>query len=95
MSEPVPYRRPFKRDDEKGERIEKSSYLHPYIRNIDDLIAWGITKLGGEYDDDEGGLQNVELSKRMIQVCVADAIEKYTKYASFDIEDILVPLDNY
>lgn len=97
MSEPVPYRRPYKMEkrDERGDRIEKSSYLHPYIKNMDDLIAWGITKLGGEYDGDEGGLQNVELSKRMIQVCVADAIEKYTKYASFDIEDIIVPLDGY
>ena len=68
MSEQVPYRRPYKieKRDERGDRIEKSSYLHPYIKNMDDLIAWGITKLGGEYDGDEGGLQNVELSKRMI-----------------------------
>ena len=68
MEDGVQFRRPYqKRDDDKqGESIEKSSYLHPYIRNIDDLIAWGITKLGGEYDDNTGGLQNVELSKRMI-----------------------------
>ena len=90
------FRRPYQKKDEEVERkIEQSSYLHPYIKNIDDLIAWGITKLGGEYDDNTGGLQNVELSKRMIQVCVADAIEKYTKYASFDIQDILVSLDGY
>ena len=96
MEEKAPLRRPYqKKTDDKGESIEKSSYLHPYIRNIDDLIAWGITKLGGEYDDNTGGLQNVELSKRMIQVCVADAIEKYTKFASFDIQDIVVPLDGY
>jgi len=80
-----PYIRPQKKQDERGERIERSSFLHPYIENFDDLIAWGLTKLGGEYEDDEGGLQHVELSKRMIQVCAADAIEKYTKYASFDI----------
>lgn len=96
MEEKAPFRRPYqKKPEDKGESIERSSYLHPYIRNIDDLIAWGITKLGGEYDDNTGGLQNVELSKRMIQVCVADAIEKYTKFASFDIQDIVVPLDGY
>lgn len=93
--EAKPYVRPQKKKDERGERIERSSYLNPYIESFDDLIAWGLTKLGGEYEDDEGGLQHVELSKRMIQVCAADAIEKYTKYASFDIQDILVPLDSY
>jgi hypothetical protein len=31
----------------------------------------------------------------MIQVCIADAIEKYTKYASFDTQDIIVSLDGY
>lgn len=87
-------RRPFPSPGErdKGEQIIKSSYLHPYIKSFDDLIAWGITKLGGEYDDNTGGLQNVELSERMIQVCAADAIEKYTKYASFDIHDIVIDL---
>ena len=96
MDSSVPFRRPYVRKPEtKEERIEKSSFLNPYITNSEDLIAWGITKLGGEYEDGEGGLQNVELSKRMIQVCIADAIEKYTKYASFDTQDIIVSLDGY
>ncbi len=87
--------RPYPKRDVRGEKIEKSSYLHPYIESFDDLVAWGITKLGGEAEDDQGGLQNVELSKRMIQVCAADAIEKYTKYASFDTQDIMVSLNGY
>lgn len=96
MADSVPFRRPYvRKGGDIGERIERSSYLHPYIQSADDLIAWGLTKLGGEYEDGDGGLQNVELSKRMIQVCAADAIEKYTKYASFDIQDIIVSLDGY
>jgi hypothetical protein len=57
MDSSVPFRRPYVRKSEtKEERIEKSSFLNPYITNAEDLIAWGITKLGGEYEDGEGGL---------------------------------------
>lgn len=81
--------------ERKEKEIQRSSYLHPYIKSFDDLVAWGLTKLGGEADDDDGGLVNVELSKKMIEVCAADAIEKYTKYASFEVQDILVNLNGY
>lgn len=70
------------------EDIQKSSYLHPYIKNADDLIDWGLAKLGYP-------LQQVELSKKQIEICMADAIELYSKYASFDIQDLIVPLSGY
>ena len=70
------------------EEIQKSSYLHPYIKNADDLIDWGLAKLGYP-------LQQVELSKKQIEICMADAIELYSKYASFDIQDLIVPLSGY
>lgn len=30
-----------------------------------------------------------------MEICLADALEKYSKFASFDIQDIIVDLDNY
>lgn len=71
--------------------ITHSTFLHPYINDADTLIDWGLTKLGGG----EGGLQTVELTRKMCEICVADALEKYAKYASFPIEDIIVPLEGY
>lgn len=71
--------------------IVRSSFLHPYIHNIDELIDWGLTKLGGG----EEGLNTAELTRKMCEICVADAIEKYSKYASFPIRDQIISIEHY
>lgn len=68
--------------------ISKSTFLNPYITNVDELINWGLSKLGYP-------LIQVELTREQMEICVADALEKYSKFASFDIQDILVPIDSY
>ena len=68
--------------------ISKSTFLNPYITNVDELINWGLSKLGYP-------LIQVELTREQMEICVADALEKYSKFASFEIRDILVPIDSY
>ena len=68
--------------------IAKSTFLHPYITNVDELIEWGLSKLGYP-------LIQVELTRQQMEICVADALEKYSKFANFDVRDIMVPIDSY
>ena len=72
----------------KHPEIPRSTFLNPYITNVDELIDWGLAKLGYP-------LVQVELTRAQMEICVADALEKYSKFANFDIQDILVPIDSY
>lgn len=74
--------------NKKHPNISKSTFLNPYITNVDELISWGLSKLGYP-------LIQVELTREQMEICVADALEKYSKFASFEIRDILVPIDSY
>lgn len=72
----------------RHDNLSHSTYLHPGIRTVDDIINWGLVKLGHP-------LITVELTREQMEMCLGDALEKYSKYASFPIEDIVVPLKGY
>lgn len=68
--------------------ISHSTFMNPYTKCVNDIIHWGMVKLGWP-------LQQVELTKEQMEICLADALEKYTKYAQFETQDIVVPLKGY
>ena len=82
------YNEDVKDSNQKHPNISQSTFLNPYITNVDQLIDWGLAKLGYP-------LIQVELTRVQMEICVADALEKYSKFANFDIRDILVPIDSY
>lgn len=45
----------IKDNNSEHKDISHSTYLHPYINSTEEIIDWGLTKLGG-------GLQTVELT---------------------------------
>lgn len=66
----------------------ESTYLEPAIKAKQDLVNWILVSLGHP-------LITVELTEAQFDLCIQNALERYTKYASFDIEDIVVDLKDY
>ena len=62
--------------NQKHYDIVRSTWLEPYIKDAEAVIDWGLTKLGD-------GLVQAELTRKQIEICLADALEIYTKYAWF------------
>lgn len=81
-------KKPTTEENKRHDDIVRSTYLNPYIKNVDDLINWGLTKLGK-------GLITAELTREQIEICVADALEMYTRYAFFPTKDLVYPLKDY
>lgn len=63
--------------------IVRSTWLEPYIKDAEAVIDWGLTKLGD-------GLVQAELTRKQIEICLADALEIYTKYAWLGPDKYLV-----
>ena len=78
----------IKNANKEHPEISQSTYMNPYTKCVKDIIHWGLVKLGWP-------LQQVELTQEQMEICLADALEKYTKYASFETCDIPVSLRNY
>ena len=78
----------IKNANEEHPEVSSSTYMNPYTKCVKDIIHWGLVKLGWP-------LQQVELTREQMEICLADALEKYTKYASFEIQDIVVSLKDY
>ena len=68
----------IKNANEEHPEVSSSTYMNPYTKCVKDIIHWGLVKLGWP-------LQQVELTREQMEICLADALEKYTKYASFEI----------
>lgn len=66
----------------------ESTYLHPDIDSKKKLIDWILIKLGSPS-------VTVELTQEQLDVCIADAITIYSKYATFDREDIILNACDY
>ena len=78
----------IKNANKEHKDISHSTYMNPYTKCVNDIIHWGMVKLGWP-------LQQVELTQEQMEICLADALEKYTKFATFQTEDIVVSLKGY
>lgn len=76
------------REEEKPQITAESTWLNPAIKSKKELVDWVLVKLGAP-------LITVELTDEQFDVCIADALTLYSKYASFEIEDIMVDLCDY
>jgi len=70
--------------DVKGE----SSFLNPAIDSKKKLIDWVLTMLGAP-------LVTIELNETQFDAIIGDAVELYTKYASFGDRYLLLDIDQY
>lgn len=77
-----------KKANEKHPEVSNSTFLHPHIRSVEDMIHYAQMKLGYP-------LQTVELTREHYEIALQESLELYTKFASFDIEDIIVEFDDY
>lgn len=78
-------------DDEANEILiqAESTWLNPSINTKEGLINWVLVNLGWP-------IITVELEENQLNVCIQNALEKYTKYASFGVDKYLViSLQNY
>lgn len=67
----------------------ESTWLNPAIKTKEGLINWVLVNLGWP-------TITVELEENQLNVCIQNALEKYTKYASFGVDQfLLVNLDKY
>ena len=66
----------------------ESSFLNPAINSKKKLIDWTLTMLGAP-------LVTVELNETQFDAIIGDAIELYTKFASFDDKYVLLDLNKY
>lgn len=78
----------IKNANRHNEEITSSTFMNPYSKSVKDIIHWGMVKLGWP-------LQQVELTQEQMEICLADALEKYSKYATFEIDSVIVPLRGY
>jgi hypothetical protein len=72
----------------RHDEVASSTFLRPHIRTLDDMIHYAQIKLGYP-------LQTVELTREHYEIALQEALELYTKFASFDVEDIVVSLERY
>jgi hypothetical protein len=68
-------------------RVE-STWLNPQTKSRKDIIEWILTNMGFP-------IVTVELTESQLNVAVQDALEKYTKYATYEDTDIMVDLFGY
>lgn len=66
----------------------ESSFLNPAIDSKQKLIDWVMTMLGAP-------LVTVELNETQFDAIISDAVELYTKFASFGEKYLLLDLRNY
>lgn len=66
----------------------ESTWLHPQTKSRKDIIEWILTNLGWP-------ILTVELTESQLNVAVQDALEKYTKYATYEDTDIMVDVRDY
>jgi hypothetical protein len=67
----------------------ESTWLNPAIKTKEELINWVLVNLGWP-------TITVELEENQLNVCIQNALEKYTKYASFGVDKfLLVNLAHY
>lgn len=65
-----------------------STFLRPKTNTVESIKQWVSINLGG-------GLQTVELTDEQFNVAIQNALEKYTKYATFETEELIVDLNDY
>lgn len=70
-------------DDESIDIKAESSWIDPAVKSKKQLIDWILTMLGHP-------LVTVELNEDQLNVCIQNALEKYTKYAYFGADKYLV-----
>lgn len=61
----------------------ESTWLNPAVKSKEELINWVLVNLGWP-------TITVELEENQLNVCIQNALEKYTKYASFGVDKFLV-----
>lgn len=66
----------------------ESTYLNPSIDSKQKLMDWTLTMLGAP-------LVTVELDKTQFDAIIGDAVELYTKFASFEEKYLLLDLKDY
>ena len=66
----------------------ENTYMHPAIDSKKELIDWVLTMLGYP-------LVTVELTDSQLDVCIANALQLYTKYAYFPTQYLVVNLADY
>ena len=66
----------------------ESTWLRPSIKTKEELINWVLVSLG--YD-----LVTVELTEEQLNLCIQNALEKYTKYAYFPEKEVVASLSRY
>lgn len=66
----------------------ENTYMHPAIDSKKELIDWVLTMLGHP-------LVTVELTESQLDVCIANALQLYTKYAYFPTQYLVVNLADY
>ena len=65
-----------------------STFLNPKVKTLRDLKDWVLVMLGYP-------LITVELTDEQLNVCVQNALQKYTKYAFFPDKFLVVKLNDY
>lgn len=66
----------------------ESTFIHPAIKCKQELIDYVYLKLGGPS-------QTLEITEEQLDVCIADALTIYSKYASFPREDLIIDAKEY
>ena len=66
----------------------ENTYMHPAIDSKKELVDWVLTMLGHP-------LVTVELTESQLDVCIANALQLYTKYAYFPEQYLVVNVANY
>lgn len=78
-------------DDDLNDDIEikaESSYIDPAVKSKKELIEWILTMLGHP-------AVTVELNEAQLNICIQNALEKYTKYAYFPDKYLVVDMKHY
>lgn len=75
MRNAIPDKEEWKKPREELEEVNPlNTWLNPSVQTLDQLKSWILIKLGAP-------TQTVELSPEQLDVCIADAIQLYSKYA--------------
>jgi len=74
--------------NKRHDNISHSTFLHPCIKTVDQMIDFGLEVLGYP-------LQTQEITRKQCEYCLMKALQVYTKFASQPVEDIIVPLKGY
>ena len=73
---------------EKPHTKAESTFIHPAIKCKQEIKEWLRLSLGEP-------LITVELTDEQMDVCLADALTIYSKYASFPREDLIINANEY